>query len=99
MQTAPIACSLEPSAIPERLSEFENILAKTRRRLVVEGGLRLEFDPTIDLGALAKLLTAEQQCCPFWSFSVTIDDRGIALEVRGPEGTADILDALFGVAA
>jgi hypothetical protein len=33
------------------------------------------------------------------SFSITIDDRGTALEVRAPDDAAPIVGALFGVAA
>jgi MerR family transcriptional regulator, copper efflux regulator len=96
---AEIACALESSAMTERLAAFQNIFVNVRRRVALEGGVRLEFDQSIDLSELATLLAAEQQCCAFWVFAITIDERGVAMEVRGPEGTAAMIDALFGVAA
>jgi MerR family transcriptional regulator, copper efflux regulator len=97
--SAEIACTLKSSAMPERLSAFQTMFVNVCRRVTLEGGVRLEFDQSIDLSALASLLAAEQQCCAFWAFAITIDKRGVAMEVRGPEGTAAMIDALFGVAA
>jgi MerR family transcriptional regulator, copper efflux regulator len=96
---AEIACTLAAADMPERLAAFQTIFANVRRRVALEGGVRLEFDQAIDVGALTSLLVAEQQCCAFWAFAITIDARGVAMEVRGPEGTAEMIDALFGVAA
>ena len=46
-----------------------------------------------------RLATAEQDCCTFFAFAITVDTRGIALEVRAPRDAFPILEALFGVAA
>ena len=42
---------------------------------------------------------AEQGCCTFFAFAITIDDRGIALEVRAPADAADLVTAVFGAPA
>jgi hypothetical protein len=60
------------------------------------GSLRIEFGHDVDLGELARLVAAEQHCCAFLSFAVTVDDRGAALEVRAPEAAAGIVAELFG---
>jgi len=58
--------------------------------------LRIEFDHDLDLGQMASLVAAEQRCCAFFSFSLMVDNRGIALEVRAPEGADGIIAELFG---
>ena len=44
---------------------------------------------------VARLATEEQRCCRFFSFGLTIDERGVGLEVRVPEGAAEVVAALF----
>ncbi len=97
---APIACTLEPDAMPERLADWRTVLGQARTRVATaDGGLRIEFGDSIDLGDLARLVAAEQHCCGFFSFSLTVDQRGTALEVRAPEGASGIVAELFGHAA
>jgi hypothetical protein len=45
---------------------------------------------------LAMLVASEQRCCAFLSFAITIDGRGVALEVSAPDGTEAIVASLFG---
>jgi hypothetical protein len=52
----------------------------------------------VDLGQLARLIGAEQRCCAFFTFTLTVDATGIALEVRAPELAADMVTGLFGTA-
>jgi MerR family copper efflux transcriptional regulator len=94
----PIACTLPPEAMPTRLAEFRQVIERVVDRHALDRGVRLEFDD-VDVAVLATLVRAEQECCAFWEFAITIDGRGVALEVRGPDGSADLIDALFGVAA
>ena len=46
-----------------------------------------------------RLAAAEQDCCRFFGFAITVDDRGVALEVRAPHDALDVVHALFGVPA
>jgi MerR family transcriptional regulator, copper efflux regulator len=93
----PIACTLEPDAMPDRLADWNTVLGQVRARIAtVDGGLRLEFGDDVEVGALAGLVAAEQHCCAFLSFALTVDDRGTGLEVRAPEGAAGIVADLFG---
>jgi hypothetical protein len=95
----PVACTLEFGAMPDRLAEWEAALAGVaRRESLGPGGLRLEFD-TVDITDLARLVVAEQDCCSFFSFALTVDGRGVGLEVTAPSGAESILADLFGVAA
>ena len=95
----PIACTLEPGAMPDRLVEWDAVLAFAHRRTIVDGGVRVELDPAVDVGEVARLMAAEQRCCAFFAFALTVDDRGVALEVRAPEAAGTILADLFGTAA
>jgi hypothetical protein len=44
-------------------------------------------------------MAAEQSCCSFFSFALTVDDRGVALEVRAPQDAAELVTAVFGAPA
>ena len=59
----------------------------------------LELDPSAPLPEIARLAAAEQDCCRFFAFALTIDRRGLAIEVRAPDDALPVLHALFGVAA
>ncbi len=50
----------------------------------------------MDLPELARLVAAEQRCCAFFAFAITVDARGMALEVRAPEGAGAVIASLFG---
>jgi MerR family copper efflux transcriptional regulator len=95
----PIACTLEPGAMPNRVAEWSSVLDSASHRSAIDGGLRIDLRADVDLGALGRLIGAEQHCCAFLRFTLTVDADGIALEVRGPELTADIIADLFGAAA
>lgn len=93
----PITCTLEPDALPDRLVDWQAILGQARSRTTAaDGALRVEFDVDLELGELARLVTAEQHCCAFISFAITVDARGIALEVHAPGDASDIVASLFG---
>ena len=57
---------------------------------------RIAFDAALPLDGLARLAAAEQRCCAFFSFAITLDHHGAALEVRAPDGAGDMVAALFG---
>jgi MerR family copper efflux transcriptional regulator len=102
---APIACTLGPGGVAGRLEEWRAVLAGPDEastgvvaRVAIEDGLRLEFGPGSDVLEIARLAAAEQDCCRFFSFSIVIDERRTALEVRAPADGQDALAALFGAA-
>jgi len=51
------------------------------------------------LDELMRLAAAEQDCCQFIDFAITVDARGIALEIRAPADALPIVHSLFGAAA
>jgi DNA-binding transcriptional MerR regulator len=96
----PIACTLEVSAMPQRLVEWQEVLRHTTARVSLgPGSLRIELDAGVAVSELARLAVEEQRCCSFFSFAVTADERGIGLEVRAPAEADDIVTSLFGAAA
>lgn len=83
-----------------RVEDWQAVLDYVRgREQMADGGLRLSLDEEVPLGELARLAVAEQGCCAFFSFAITVDGRGVALEVRAPDDAADLVAAVFGVAA
>jgi DNA-binding transcriptional MerR regulator len=103
--TEPIVCTIDPGAVRTRIDEWNDVLAGdgdllagVTGRSAVDGGVRLAFGPGTDVARLARLATAEQECCAFLSFTLTVDGRGLALEVRAPADAADVVAAMFGVA-
>jgi DNA-binding transcriptional MerR regulator len=96
-----IACTLEggPAAIEARVQEWQAVLGHVRSREAgPDGALRLTFANAIPLAELARLVTAERQCCRFFAFSITVDERGIGLEVRAPQDAGPLVASLFGSA-
>jgi hypothetical protein len=92
----PIACTLQVDAMPSRIEDWAWMLRFVTGRSSVDGGLRLELDPSAPLGDLTRLARAEQDCCQFFSFALTVDARGVGLEVRAPDDARSIVHALFG---
>lgn len=95
-----IACTLPVDEIDGRVEDWQAVLDHVRgREQMADGRLRLSLDEDAPLGELGRLAVAEQGCCAFFSFAITVDSRGVALEVRAPDDAADLVAAVFGVAA
>jgi DNA-binding transcriptional MerR regulator len=92
----PIACSLSGTDMATRIDDWQHVLSTVTARPSVPGGLRLELAGRSGLAELARLVEAEQTCCPFFSFAITIDQRGLALEVTAPTDGQDLLATIFG---
>ena len=54
------------------------------------------FARTVATDALMSLVAAKQACCQFFRFVITVDTRGVALEVGAPEDARSIVEAMFG---
>jgi DNA-binding transcriptional MerR regulator len=93
----PIACTLGPGELDGRLAEWRVVLAEAADRSPIDGGLRISFRRSIDIGALARLVAAEQECCAFFSFAVIVAPDGVALDVHAAEEAAALVEELFGV--
>ena len=85
-----LGCTLEAGDLPGRLQEWRHLTAHVTGRTPVDGGIGLHLDAGTPLGDLAGLLAAEQSCCSFFAFALTVDARGAALEVRAPAEALDL---------
>ena len=95
----PIACTLGSQSMRSRLDEWQRLLEHVVRREPIESGLRVTFAPATPLDELMRLVVAEQDCCQFFAFAISLDTRGVALEVRAPDDALPVLQSLFGTAA
>jgi MerR family transcriptional regulator, copper efflux regulator len=90
----PIACTLSPHAAKDRLAEWQQLFdTSILSRSSIAGGMHLSFHASIDATELMRLAVAEQDCCRFFSFAITVDHRGVGLDIVGPTET---LEPLFG---
>lgn len=95
-----VACTLGERELPDRLRDWQDLFGHVTARLPLPDatGIRLVLDAAVPPDRLLRLTTAEQDCCSFFAFAITVDRRGLALEVRAPDGAADLVAALFGPA-
>ncbi|NJP30239.1 hypothetical protein FLW53_39825 [Microbispora sp. SCL1-1] len=94
---APSACTLPTVGRPLRLAEFDALFAEAVQAVRRPGRelLRLELAFSPEHAARAAELTArETGCCSFFTFTLTIADGGLALEVAVPLAQTEVLDAL-----
>ena len=95
----PIACTLGVGSLRGRVEDWQALLGHAAHREPLDGGVRVVLTGTVPLDDLIRLTTAEQDCCQFFSFAITVDTRGVALEVTAPPDALDIVHSLFGAPA
>ena len=92
----PIACTLAPDKIGDRLSEWQAVFDDVVDRTATPEGIRLTFRST-PAATIAGLAEQEQQCCAFFAFTVGIGGGFVTLEITAPPDARAILDDMFGV--
>jgi DNA-binding transcriptional MerR regulator len=96
---APIACTLGPDELGRQLDDWRALLAHAVARVALDDGVRVELDAATPLDELVRLVSAEQGCCAFLRFAITVDARGVGLEVRGTDDARPVIEALVGAPA
>ena len=91
-----IACTLSAGSMKGRMADWQSLFAHVERREAIDGGVRSGVRPSVPIGDLMRLVAAEQDCCQFFRFAITVDTRGVALEVRAPGGAIEIVESMFG---
>lgn len=89
-----------PSAIPaaERLQHFalarKLFCERALERRELPDGYVVRFSPD-DYAAVARFIANERLCCPFLEFQLSVkpDAGPLWLQITGPEGTREMLDA------
>jgi DNA-binding transcriptional MerR regulator len=96
--TATIACTLEPSDVRRRMTDWQVVLSRTTNPpQPVPGGVTVHFPADAELAAsVAALAAAEHSCCSFFTFTLQIDSHGTHLTVTAPGEAASLISALFG---
>lgn len=99
MSDLPIACELTPDEITARRAALlPGLLARAKGRTTLCHGFRWQFEASGEvLTAMVETINAERQCCPFLRFVLTVEPGGgpMWLEITGPQGTTDFLEALL----
>jgi hypothetical protein len=95
----PIVCTANAASATKALEDWAALLASQESTLVrtaIEGGVRVQFGACVDVAELARLTMAEHDCCRFFSFAITVDHRGVGLDVVGPLDALPVVHAMFG---
>ncbi|MFD3811161.1 MerR family transcriptional regulator [Rhodococcus sp. NPDC058639] len=93
----PIACSLGGADHRTRAHRWRRLLAGAVREPSA-AGVRLRL-PVDRAGAIAQLAAAEQQCCPFYDFTLHLGGSQVVLEIEAPPEAAGMVRELFGEGA
>ncbi len=94
MKELPIACTLTPAGMTDRVGWLrrlgaESLLGGERR----DDALDLRFDVAAE-GKVREWIRAEQGCCAFLSFEVERAED-LRLWITGPPGAEPVLDGLL----
>ena len=99
-----IACTLDPELVRERVGEWAALVAASESVEPIDGGVRLRFPRGGSVGgggggvtaaAVAALSEAERDCCPFFVFTLTVDESGTTLDVTAPADARPLVDTLL----
>jgi DNA-binding transcriptional MerR regulator len=93
-ETPPIACTLEITDVPQRVRDWRAVRDEAVTREETATGVRLVFGREVDVGRLATLAAAEQDCCGFLRFDLALGPDQVVLEVRGPDDARPAIDTL-----
>ncbi len=96
---APADCTLPTAERPIRAAEFSDLFRDAV--LTVDrpetGRLRLALRPGRDTASRAAALSAaETECCSFFTFTLTVGNDSLSLDISVPPSRTEILDALAG---
>ena len=95
MKSLPIACTLTPGDLRERLALIrrlttEALLGHDRHGLV----LALRYAPAA-LERVRAMVASEQHCCAFLNFEIQEQGDVVHVTITAPENASDAADELF----
>lgn len=92
-----ISCTLTSEQMRQRRTEVLRPLKRlTTGQMALENGYLFAFKPHDEsLNALLHFIQLERACCTFLRFRLTVEPENgaINLELTGPEGTKDFIEA------
>lgn len=95
----PIDCTLGAGEMQGRIADWQEALREVTWREPIEGGVRVHLPRTTPIARLASLIDAEQTCCQFFTFTLSIGIDAVTLDVAGPDGAEEVVYALVGAPA
>ena len=97
---APVSCALGGAQMSVRSEQWRTLVDQCVAREQIPDGVRLTFPAAGGLAAqIGALASAEQECCPFFDFTLRFLPSMLALTVRAPHEAGDLLADLFKVGA
>ncbi|MEQ3551126.1 MerR family transcriptional regulator [Pseudonocardia nematodicida] len=90
----PIACSLPAGGYADRARDWHAALAGIPSGRLADGTVRAEI-PHARIPAIAALIAAEAECCPFLTLTLTVTGRGARLDVTAPPDAYALVAGLF----
>lgn len=97
MPDLPVSCTLSTPQIQERRAQvLHQIRARVKEHRVLPDGCALRFEADdACLESILRLIQLERKCCSFLHFQLTVEpgQRGVWLELTGPEGTTEFIAA------
>ena len=97
-ETTPIVCTLDPEQLNARRDVLlPGLLARADERTPLAQGYRLTYTTRPGLlEEIAGVVAQERECCRFLKFTISLEPSNgpIIVEVTGPPGTREMLDAL-----
>ena len=97
-ERAALACDSSAIPLPDRQAHFKLLhrlfVESAVERKAVPGGYRFRFGADV-VELVGRFVENERKCCPFLTFTIEVSGHSgpIWLEVTGPEGTREFLDA------
>ena len=92
--TTPIACTITPVEIPERIELVERLRANLDSLERTQHGMLLHFPARAEIEAdLRRFAIDEKRCCQFWGFDVLTGDE-LTLRWDAPPTTEALVDQL-----
>jgi len=91
----PAACTLPTADQPLRVAEFDDLFASALRGVDRRGPTELRLTLDRDAEQAARDLTErEAACCSFFTFTLTLDDAHLFIDIKVPAAHVDVLDAI-----
>lgn len=93
----PSACTLPTAEQPLRVAEFDALFAEAVQQVTRADRTRLQWDLVFapaTAARAAELAARENGCCSFFTFTLTVADGAMTLQVQVPDQHTAVLDAL-----
>lgn len=90
----PVACTLGGAARREQVADWRRLVEGAPLTRTAHG-VRVELS-TADLTTAASLAAAEQECCPFLGFEITLHGGAFTLAISAPTEGLAMIDELIG---